>query len=127
MEQERLTAVGARVLIVDDEPEICEELAEFLEMKGHVPMLAHSVADARATLAAERFDLVISDLRLGRESGLDVVAAARQSQGGIPVLLVSGQLNAEVEHTAQSLGVTRCIGKPLDPRVVLAILAGDPA
>jgi DNA-binding response OmpR family regulator len=117
--------VTARILIVDDEPEICEELAEFLEMKGHAPVLAHTVADARALLEGGRFDLVVSDLRLGRESGLDVVAAARGTQGTIPVLLVSGQLNAEVEHAAHELGVTRCIGKPLDPRLVLGMLAGD--
>lgn len=115
--------MGARVLIVDDEPEICEELAEFLEMKGHAAVLAHAVPDARALLGADRFDLVITDLRLGRESGLDVIAAARATQGDAPVLLVSGQLTAEVERTAIGLGVTRCIGKPLDPRLVLSILA----
>lgn len=119
--------MGARVLIVDDEPEICEELAEFLEMKGHATVLAHAVPDARALLETDRFDLVITDLRLGRGSGLDVVAAARAHQGDIPVLLVSGQLTAEVERAAHALGVSRCIGKPLDPRLVLAILAGGPA
>ena len=116
--------MGARVLIVDDEPEICEELAEFLEMRGHVPVLAHSVPDALVLLGGDRFDLVVTDFRLGRGSGLDVVAAARTTQGDSPVLLVSGQLTAETERAALGAGATRCIGKPLDPRIVLTILSG---
>lgn len=72
--------MGARILVVDDEPEICELVAVYLEAEGFTVERLHDGAAALARVAdasAPAIDLVILDVMLPGASGLDVCRAIR--------------------------------------------------
>jgi len=63
-----------RILIVEDEPVLANNIARSLEKAGIDCLLAGSAAAARVALAEDQFDLVIADISLGDGNGLDVIA-----------------------------------------------------
>jgi two-component system response regulator CpxR len=78
-----------RLLVVDDQRDICELLAAFLSEEGIAVTAAHHGAAALSALERERFDGVIVDAVLPGVSGVAVAEAA--SAAGIQVLLITGE------------------------------------
>ena len=66
---------GLSILIVDDEPNIRKTLAMALEAEGHGVVAVSNFKDALAEASRRFFDLALVDLRLGTESGLDLIPA----------------------------------------------------
>ena len=67
----------ARVLVVDDEPKLGRVVGQMLELDGHAVVRAGGGKEALARLSAERFDVVVTDLRMPEVDGLAVLRAAR--------------------------------------------------
>ncbi len=68
-----------RILIVDDEPAILGLLKSVLELSSFEPQSARSAAEAKSLLSHQRFDFVLTDMRMeSTTAGFDVVRAARQ-------------------------------------------------
>jgi signal transduction histidine kinase len=102
-----------RILVVDDEESIRRFLGACLTRLGHRPHLATDGDEALAALAADRFDLVLTDLGLPGISGEEVARTVAQRTPGVPVVLLTGwadQLGAEM---IQPEGVTRILSKPV--------------
>ena len=80
------------VLIVDDDPSIHRWLTRLLEVLGYVVMTAKDRRAAEVVLTAARIDAVILDLRLGDDSGLDVLdfVRSRADLAPLPVLMLTG-------------------------------------
>jgi DNA-binding response OmpR family regulator len=80
------------VLIVDDDPSIHRWLTRLLELLGYVVMTAKDRRAAEVVLTAARIDAVILDLRLGDDSGLDVLdfVRSRAETKPMPVLMLTG-------------------------------------
>ena len=68
----------ARILIVDDEPSVRDSLRRTVEREGHEVALAADLRTGRRLLAEGAFELLLTDIRLGDGSGLDLVADARR-------------------------------------------------
>jgi CheY-like chemotaxis protein len=116
-------AAGLRVLVVEDEASIREFLNTTLTCLGHRPRLTADVAAARAALAEERFDVVLTDLGLPGASGEEIARAAAGLRPPPPVVLLTGwadQLRAE-NITVE--GVRRVLGKPVTIDTLRAALA----
>ena len=101
----------ARVLIVDDETSMRELLTIALAPEGHAVETAPSVAAAREALARRPFDLVVSDLAMPGESGLDLLAEIRSATPELPVILITAYASMEAAKKAFALGVYDCIDK----------------
>ena len=69
----------ANLLIVDDEPSICEMLDIAFRKSGHRVETAASVAEARRKLESRMFDVVITDIRMPQVSGLELLRKVRDS------------------------------------------------
>lgn len=82
----------ARVLIVDDDPEIRRLHARVLTLEGYVVETAEDGADALERLAEEDFDLVLTDKQMPNLDGTGIVLALRSAGSQIPVVMVSGSL-----------------------------------
>ena len=102
----------ARILCVDDEPGVLTLKCSILEAEGHQVAACLSAADAVQRLQAQAYDLVITDWRLGGESGQAVVEAAK-ARPAMPVIVVSGFL-AEAEGARPSADLY--LEKPLHPK-----------
>lgn len=105
----------ARVLVVDDEPEILSVLREALERSGHEVETASSGSEGIERSRNGRFDVVLSDLGMGEVSGWDVAKAVRKNGKGKPVLgLVTGWGATISEDLVKAHGVQFVIAKPFD-------------
>lgn len=107
-----------KILLVDDEPLVTEELQEALEFEGHDVEAVGSVPDALAACERGAFDLVITDLKMPQLGGLDLLRALQDRPGSPKVLVLSGH-GAESNRTeAMNLGAEGCYSKPVDPDVL---------
>ena len=105
----------AHLLVVEDERAIQVALAGLFKKQGYEVTLAPSGDDAIEKLAAERFDLVLTDLALGAgRSGMDVLAAALETQPGTPVVLITAHGSEKVAVAAMKAGATDYVPKPFD-------------
>ena len=105
----------ARVLVVDDEPEILSVLREALERSGHEVETAASGTEGIERFRNGRFDVVLSDLGMGDVSGWDVAKAVRKDGTARPVLgLVTGWGATISEELVKAHGVQFVIAKPFD-------------
>ena len=79
----------AALLVVDDEQSIREMLEVYLARLGHQVTCVSSLADALVLLRGKPFELVLTDLRLGKDSGLAVLEAARSASSRAEVIVMT--------------------------------------
>jgi CheY-like chemotaxis protein len=84
------TVAPARVLLVDDNLRGLSARKSVLEELGAGITTASSAAEALAFLAAQPFDLVVTDYQMPRMNGVEFIAQLRKQFPGIPVILISG-------------------------------------
>ena len=77
-----------RVLVVDDEPDLAESCAYFLDRAGYEARCAESAPEALEMLQKEQFSVVVSDVRMPRMSGMELLKAIRERDPDIEVLLL---------------------------------------
>ena len=109
----RLMAKPA-VLIVDDEPDLCELLSITLQRMDLNPRTAHTLAAAQRLLKSERFDLCLTDMQLTDGNGLELVKWILQYSPNVPVAVITAHGNMETAVQALKLGAFDFVSKPLD-------------
>jgi two-component system, NtrC family, response regulator HydG len=105
---------AVRVLVVDDEEFHAHAIAESLEKIGYLCAVAVTGAEAFGFLAAEDFDLVVTDLMLGDADGMAVLAKARQELPDAEVIVITGHGSIKNAVAAMQQGATTYLTKPLD-------------
>ena len=103
-----------RALVVDDEPDIRDLLSITLSRMQIDVQTAADYASAIRSLGPERFDLVLTDMRLPDGDGLDLVEWIQQNRPGVPVAVITAHGNVEAAVRALKLGAFDFISKPLD-------------
>jgi two-component system response regulator PilR (NtrC family) len=103
--------VGA-ILIVDDERSMREFLEILLKKAGHEVAAVADSAGALTRLKDEAWDLVITDLRLGRDSGLDILKAVKETRPDTEVVVVTAFATTDTAVQAMKLGAYDYLLKP---------------
>jgi two-component system, NtrC family, response regulator PilR len=111
------------VLVVDDEPDLCELLSITLQRMDLSPRTANNVASARKMLTADRFDLCLTDMQLPDGDGLDLVKWMQQYSPSVPVAVITAHGNMETAVRALKLGAFDFVSKPLDLAVLRKLVA----
>jgi len=106
-------AKGHTVLLVDDEPDILELLELALSKMGLKVDKAANVREALAKLAAHRYDLCLTDMRLPDGDGLQVVQHIAQRNLDVPVAVITAHGNLENAVTALKVGAFDYLSKPV--------------
>lgn len=110
---------GAKLLVVDDDPELRELITAYLSKQGYEIV---AVGDGRAmdhAFQAGGVDLVILDLMLPGEDGLDIAKRLKQTTD-VPIIIVSAQGEEIDRIVGLEVGADDYIGKPFNPRELLA-------
>ncbi len=102
------------VLVVDDEPDLCELLSITLKRMNLDPRTAGSVGAAQRLLKTERYDLCLTDMRLPDGDGLELVKWIQQYSPSVPVAVITAHGNMETAIKALKLGAFDFVSKPLD-------------
>lgn len=110
------------ILVVDDDPHLCEILAHILALEGYASGVAHTGAEALRALRQSPPDLVLLDLKLPDTQGLELLPALRRGGPSVPVIMISGEGTIQTAVKAVGMGAYDFLEKPLDPdRVLLTI------
>jgi two-component system phosphate regulon response regulator OmpR len=103
------------ILVVDDDSRLRELLRKYLTDNGFVVSTAADAADARAKLAGLAFDLIVLDVMMPGESGLDLTAALK-AEGDIPILLLTAMGEPDDRIAGLERGADDYLAKPFEPR-----------
>ncbi len=116
-----VTSLPARILLVDDDLMVLNAMRRVLERAGHHAEVYGDAASALEAMRADpaRADVVFTDLSMPGASGLEFAAAVRALPSAVPLVLVSGYLDADSSTRATALGITRQLHKPVAPSTLL--------
>src|SRR5438067_1755737 len=110
----------ARILIVDDEPNMRRILASNLRQDKHELYEASGVEEARRLLASDCFDVVFTDQRMPDGEGMSVLAAARECDPALSVVFLTAVATIELAVESMRHGAFDFLTKPFQPEVVRA-------
>jgi DNA-binding response OmpR family regulator len=110
-----------RILVVDDDQDSRNLLSEFLAANGYLVKTFADGAAAREELSrAEEFHVVIADLRMPKESGLELLRNLRRQKSSHAIILMSSFISQVEREQAQELGVRALLEKPFRLTELLA-------
>jgi two-component system OmpR family response regulator len=107
------------VLVVDDDPAIRTLIAEYLRENDLKVTAASNGKELTAALKEHAIDLIILDLRMPGEDGMQIARRVRD-QSSLPIIVVSGRLDEADRVMALELGADDYVTKPFSPRELLA-------
>jgi len=111
-----------RILIVDDEPNIRRTLRATCEAIGHEVEEADSGAAALASAGRRGFAIALVDLRLGRESGLDLIGPLLEQSPRLAIVIITAHASVDTAVEAMRRGALDYLPKPFTPAEVRAVL-----
>ncbi len=119
-----------KILIIDDQPEICQLLARAVETFGYEHQMASDGHTAIALCRSWKPDIILTDIFMPEKDGLEVIREIRKLAFGAPVIAMSGGGSAgdlDVLRTARLMGAKRVLAKPFpmhELKTVLRELSG---
>ncbi len=106
-----------KILLCDDEESLCRSLGRVLRAAGH-EVVAQNGEQGLARLRQERFDLILTDIRMPEVSGFEILAAARLHAPGTPVIAMSGSAEIPDAVRAMHAGARDFLIKPFETRTL---------
>ncbi len=120
----RVPSASLRILLVEDDEDNRELLAEFLRLEGHLVEAVGDAEGALAIAARETFDVLVADVGLPRMDGIQLARELRRRSPGIAVVAVSGYGDVPELTDARGRDVDAVVVKPADPgRLIGCLLA----
>ena len=117
------------ILIIEDDITFSLMLKTWLGKKGFVVESASLIQEAKRKIADTKFDLIISDLRLPDDDGIDLLKWLKEKGLSIPLIIMTGYAEIQTAVQAMKLGAADYIAKPLNPDELLGkireLLGGD--
>ena len=117
----------AHILIIDDDELFRESLVLMLEQLGHSVVEAANGLQGMACFELEAFDLVMTDLVMPEQEGIETILKIRRKKTGIKIIAMSGGGNISITRTnlesAKKLGATATLSKPFSADELSNLLA----
>lgn len=110
-----------RLLLVDDDTELCQMLAEYLGAEDFSIATAHDGDEGARLALAEPFDAIVLDVMMPRLNGLDALRRIRQ-QSQVPVVMLTAKGDDVDRIVGLELGADDYLAKPFNPRELVARL-----
>ena len=109
----------AKILIVEDEPQIVRALRLYLERAGYSAVAVHDGAQAIPAFRQEKPDLILLDLNLPNRDGVDICRAIRRDSG-VPIIMVTARSEEMDRLIGLEIGADDYVVKPFSPRELVA-------
>jgi len=114
-----------KILIVDDDPDVREGIAEILETEGFLPLIAENGSDALAQAEEFQPDLIICDVIMPLMSGYELLEKCKQepSLALIPFIFLTAHAEKEILRHVMELGADDYLTKPIDRKDLIGAIA----
>lgn len=114
---------GARILVVDDDPDTLEVECALLESRGCEVVCVESVEAAVAAIRRDPPDLVITDCAMPIQDGFDLLHRLKEDRElrGIPTMMVTAHANPDLRDRALQEGCDAFLTKPVDPERLVKV------
>lgn len=119
---EKITA-PRRILVVDDEPYICDALKMMLSLDGHEVVTANAGSEALRLFDGGRFDLVITDYSMPGMKGDELAAAVKSRNPSLPIIMVSAYVEKLTGENSPVGHVNAIVGKPFRLEQIMDAMA----
>ena len=107
------------ILVVDDEPDICEILCLTFESKGYRTLRASNGREALQIFKSNKVDLIISDIQMADGSGIELLAEIKKAKPDFPIILFITESNEITIEEAFDKGAEAVFSKPFENKVLL--------
>jgi DNA-binding response OmpR family regulator len=104
--------MGARILVVEDDPGVRRVLERGLRLAGHFATMTEDVAGGRAAWVDGSFDLVLLDVMLPDGDGIALLTERRSAGDVTPTILLTAREESELHQRAVAAGATDYVAKP---------------
>ena len=111
-----------KILVVDDEVEVCLALKEFLEMKGYEVETANGGEEALETIVNWAPHVVLLDIIMPGMTGMEVLHELRSNQADIGVVMITAVTDQDMGNEALQIGADDYITKPVDLEYLETVL-----
>jgi two-component system response regulator HydG len=111
-----------KILLIEDDVSFCKLLEKFLVKNNYTVTTSFSAAEARNAIKEERFNLVLTDLRLPDDDGITLMSEIKSAFPEIPVVLMTGYSDVNTAVKAIKNGASDYISKPFNPDEVLLVI-----
>jgi len=113
----------ARIIVLDDEPRLLKTVRRFLEIAGHDVTAAGNFNDVSDRVFPDRFDILLSDIFMPGQSGIDVLKEVTRRGCPEPVVLITGQPDVTTASEAVRNGAFDYVTKPLTRDKLLDVVS----
>lgn len=117
-----MTQISKKILVVDDQPEVANQISSYLEHLGFKTIVVNSVEAALVIFKPELVELVISDVLMPGKNGFDMVQFIKNEHPDIPVALISGYFDQHMKDYQKVLKIERIYQKPVFLKTIKQIL-----
>ena len=112
----------AKILIVDDAMFALNMVSRMIKQAGHQVITAKDGEEGLARIAAERPDVVITDLLMPNLDGLSFLSAIREDDQSLPVVILSANIQDSMRQKCLEAGATEFMHKPPKQEALIAVL-----
>ncbi len=114
----------ARVLVVDDDPDVRALVELKLRLEGLEVVTAETGEEALAMLSMQSFDLVVLDLMMPGIDGIEVCRRIRERNADLPVIMLTARAQESDVERGLTVGATDYVTKPFSPRELMLRVRG---
>ena len=114
--------MNKRILIIDDDFDMCTLLSRFLDKKGYNTEVAHNASKGLAKFNEFHFDIVLCDFRLGDKDGKEVLSKIKEAKPKTIVIIITGYSDIKTAVDVIKMGAFDYITKPLIPDEVINVI-----
>ncbi|WP_032112101.1 response regulator [Candidatus Paracaedibacter symbiosus] len=111
---------NSTILVVDDDRRLRDLLVKFLKEKDFRVSSANSAAEARAQLALNKVDLIVLDIMMPGENGLELTQSLRESGNDVPILFLTAKDSVDEKIEGLDIGADDYLTKPFEPSELTA-------
>jgi DNA-binding NtrC family response regulator len=112
--------MASRILVIDDEEEVCDLIRTALERQGMSVTACTSPSRALERVACEPYDVVLTDLAMPEIDGIEVCERIASMNAALPVIVVTG--HGRKETAAMGAGAFDFVAKPVDPELLVLVV-----
>jgi DNA-binding NtrC family response regulator len=103
-----------KILIVDDDTDMCWVLSEVLKEEGYGVNIVHEKLSAFTILTKQKYDLIILDYKIGDDDGLAILGELKEKNQTGAVIMISAYGNNNIREKALESGAVAFVDKPFD-------------